>query len=61
MKELPDEKILLEMLEEFKQAEQVAREFCELSTVIAWKYQKKVSQLQLDRSASSTTEPTSLT
>jgi hypothetical protein len=58
MKELPDEKILLEMLEEFKQAEQAARELCELSTAIAWKYQKKVSQLQRDRSASSTTEPT---
>jgi hypothetical protein len=46
MKELPDEKILLEMLEELKQAEQAARELCELSTAIAWKYQKKVSQFR---------------
>lgn len=44
MKELPDEKILLEMLEEFKLAEQAARELCELSTAIAWKYQMKVSE-----------------
>jgi hypothetical protein len=61
MNKLPDEKILLEMLEEFKQAEQAARELCELSTAIAWKYQKKVSQLQRDRSDSDATEQTSLT
>lgn len=59
MKELPDEKILLEMLEEFKQAEQAARELCELSTAIAWKYQKKVSQLRENQAENSTAEPTS--
>lgn len=54
MKNLPDEKILLEMLEELKLAKQASRELCELSTVIAWKYQKKVSQLRQNQADSDT-------
>lgn len=37
MKELLDERTLLEMLKEFKQK---AREMCEMSTAIALKYQR---------------------
>jgi hypothetical protein len=44
MKKLPDEQRLLEMLEVFKSAEIGAREICELSTAIAWKFQKLRSQ-----------------
>jgi hypothetical protein len=61
MKELPDEKTLLEILELVKDFEQSSRELCELSTAIAWKYQKKVSQLRENQADSSTTEQTSLT
>ncbi|NJK50075.1 hypothetical protein HC931_19790 [Candidatus Gracilibacteria bacterium] len=61
MKKLPDEQTLLEILELAKDFEQSARELCELSTAIAWKYQKKVSQLQSDRSDSDAAEQTSLT
>lgn len=61
MKELPDEKILLEMLDEFKLAEQAARELCELSTAIAWKHQKKVAQLRQNQADSDTQEQISLT
>jgi hypothetical protein len=59
MKKLPDEKTLLEILELAKDFEQSARELCELSTAIAWKYQKKVSQLQDSQAASSTIKQTS--
>lgn len=58
MKELPNEKILLEMLEEFKQTEQAARELCLLSTEIARKYQKKVSQLRHNQADDDTLEQT---
>lgn len=44
MKELPDEKILLELLALAKDFEQKAREMCEMSTAIALKYQKRVRQ-----------------
>lgn len=46
MKELPDEKTLLEMLEVFKDAEVKAREMSELATAIAFKYQKKVGEIR---------------
>lgn len=46
MKELPDEKTMLEMLELFKSAEQGARELCEMSTAIALKYQKRVREIK---------------
>jgi hypothetical protein len=46
MKELPDEKTLLEILELARDFERSAREMCELSTPIAHKYQKRVSDLQ---------------
>ena len=46
MKELPDEKTLIEMLEHFKLAEQAAREMCELSTAIALKYQKRMREIR---------------
>jgi hypothetical protein len=61
MKDYSNEKTLLEILELTKDFEQSARELCSLSTAIAWKYQKKVSQLRHNQTASSTTEPTSLT
>lgn len=44
MKQLPDEKTLLEILELARDFEQSAREMCEMSTAIAHKYQKKVSE-----------------
>lgn len=37
MKQLPDEKIRLEVLEEFKELEQVARNLREISTAFAYK------------------------
>lgn len=46
MKQLPDEKTLLEMLEVFKDAEVKAREMSELATAIAFKYQKKVREIR---------------
>ncbi|MFB2934119.1 hypothetical protein ACE1B6_02480 [Aerosakkonemataceae cyanobacterium BLCC-F154] len=46
MKELPDEKILLEMLEVFKDAEVKAREMSELATAIAFKYQKRMREIR---------------
>lgn len=42
MKELPDEKKMLEILELIKEFEQAAREICEMSTAIALKYQRRV-------------------
>lgn len=47
MKKLPDEKTLLEILELAKEMEQSAREMCELTTQIAWKYQKRVQQIKV--------------
>jgi molybdenum-dependent DNA-binding transcriptional regulator ModE len=49
MKKLPDEKVLLEMLEQFKDAEQAAREMCEMSTRMAWKYQKRMQEIRKAR------------
>ncbi len=40
MKQLPDEKTLLEILELARDFEQSTREMCEMSTAIAHKYQK---------------------
>ncbi|WP_199192206.1 hypothetical protein [Chlorogloea sp. CCALA 695] len=41
MKELPDEKNLLELLELAKHSERKAREMSEVATNIAYKWQKK--------------------
>ena len=46
MKELPDEKTMLEMLELIKEYEQAAREICEMSTAIALKYQRRVREIK---------------
>ncbi len=46
MKELPDEKTLLELLALAKDFEQKAREMCEMSTALALKYQKRVREIQ---------------
>lgn len=46
MKKLPDEKTLLAMLEQFKIAEQQAREICEISTEVALKYQQRRRELR---------------
>ena len=46
MKKLPDEKTLLAMLEQFKIAEQQAREICEISTEVALKYQQRMRELR---------------
>lgn len=46
MKELPDEKTMLETLELIKSAEQAAREMCEMSTAIALKYQRRVREVR---------------
>lgn len=46
MKKLPDEKTLLEILELARDFEQSAREMCEMSTAIAYKYQKQVSEIR---------------
>ncbi|MFB2877462.1 hypothetical protein [Floridanema aerugineum] len=46
MKELPDEKILLEMLEVFKDAEVKAREMSEWASAIAFKYQKRMREIR---------------
>ncbi len=45
MKELPDEKTLLEMLEVFKDAEIKAREMSDLAA-IAFKYQKRMREIK---------------
>ena len=45
MKTLPDEKTLLILLDDLKNAEQQAREICEMSTAIALKYQKRIEEL----------------
>jgi hypothetical protein len=46
MKELPDDQILLEILEDLKLAEQAAREMCQLSTEIALKYQQRIQRVR---------------
>ena len=46
MKTLPDEKTLLAILEQFKSAEQQAREICEMSTEITLKYQRQVREIR---------------
>ena len=46
MKTLPDEKTLLAMLEQFKSAEQQAREICEISTEITLKYQRRMREIR---------------
>jgi hypothetical protein len=46
MKQLLDEKTLLEILELARDFEQSAREMCEMSTAIAHKYQKQVSKIR---------------
>jgi hypothetical protein len=52
MKTLPDEKILLTLLDDLKNAEQQAREICEMSTEIALKYQQKIQEMR-DRKSKS--------
>lgn len=47
MKQLPDEKTMLSILEEARDFEQAARVMCEMSTAIAHKSQKRVSELTL--------------
>ncbi len=44
MKELPDEKKMLEMLEVFKESEEKAKEMCEFATDMALKYQRKIRE-----------------
>ena len=46
MKTLPDEKTLLSLLDDLKNAEQQAREICETSTEIALKYQRKMQEIR---------------
>ena len=46
MKELPDEKTLLEILLEVREFEQLTREICEMSTAIAHDCQKRVSEFR---------------
>lgn len=46
MKNLPNEKTLLEMLECFRSAEQATREMAQLSTAIALKYQKRMQDIE---------------
>lgn len=46
MKTLPDEKVLLTLLDELKNVEQGAREICEMSTEIALKYQRKMQEIR---------------
>jgi len=49
MKELPDDKTLLEILEMVLAAEQKAREMSEFATAIASKYQKRMSEIRQAR------------
>ncbi|MGK7872320.1 MAG: hypothetical protein AB4426_03075 [Xenococcaceae cyanobacterium] len=44
MKQLPDEKTLLEILDLARDFEQSTRKMCEMSTAIAHKYQKRVAE-----------------
>ena len=44
MKKLPDEKTLLELLDLVKEAENSAKEDCELATQIAYKWEKCLEQ-----------------
>ncbi|MGE5655982.1 MAG: hypothetical protein ACM37W_05140 [Actinomycetota bacterium] len=46
VKQLPDEKAMLEILEMVKDFEQSAREMCEMSTAIAHKYQKRMQAIR---------------
>ena len=46
MKELPDEKTLLELLYLVKEAENSARQDCELITQIAYKWEKRLEKRQ---------------
>ena len=46
MKTLPEEKTLLAVLEDLKNAEQQAREICEMSTEITLKYQRKMREIR---------------
>ncbi|MGH2413642.1 MAG: hypothetical protein ACRDEA_08115 [Microcystaceae cyanobacterium] len=46
MKELPDEKTMLEMLELIKECEQGAREIFEMSSAIALKYQRRIREMK---------------
>ncbi len=46
MKQLPDEKTLLEILELARDFEQSTREMCEMSTAIAHKYQKRAAEFR---------------
>ncbi len=46
MKQLPDEQTMLSILEEARDFEQAARAMCEMSTEIAYKSQKRVSELK---------------
>ncbi len=46
MKTLPDEKTLLALLEEVKNAEIIAREICDKSTEITLKYQRRMREIR---------------
>lgn len=46
MKELPDEKIMLEALEEARLMEKAAREMCEMAFSVAYNAQKRVSEFR---------------
>ncbi len=46
VKQLPDEKTMLKILELVKDFEQSAREMCEMSTAIAHKYQKRMQEIR---------------
>jgi propanediol dehydratase small subunit len=46
MKQLLDEKTLLEILDLARDFEQSTREMCEMSTTIAHKYQKRVAEFR---------------
>ncbi|MGK7930808.1 MAG: hypothetical protein AB4041_05170 [Microcystaceae cyanobacterium] len=52
MKTLPNEKTLLTLLDELKNAEQQAREICEMSTKTALKYQQKMQKIKQEDSKS---------
>jgi hypothetical protein len=52
MKTLPNEKTLLTLLDELKNAEHQAREICEMSTKIALKYQQKMQDIRQEKSES---------
>lgn len=50
MKQLPDEKTMLEILEELKELERAAREMSEMATAIAHKCQKRVAEFRSETS-----------